>query len=91
MSDSQTPFQAELGDELRNCHAVALGVPVSGDRVQMDTMKIARRVYQYAALDDCSRLKKERIRHCEWRLDKSLGEHYRGAKETAYEKMKQCL
>ncbi|MCF2133926.1 MULTISPECIES: IS481 family transposase [Mycetohabitans] len=31
--------------------------PVPGDCVQMDTMKIARGVYQYTAVDDCSRLR----------------------------------
>jgi transposase InsO family protein len=31
--------------------------PVPGDRVQMDTMKIARGVYQYTAVDDCSRFR----------------------------------
>jgi transposase len=31
--------------------------PVPGDRVQMDTMKIARGVYQYTAIDDCSRFR----------------------------------
>lgn len=30
---------------------------VPGDRVQMDTMKIARGVYQYTAIDDCSRFR----------------------------------
>ena len=29
--------------------------PIPGDRVQMDTMKIVLRVYQYTAIDDCSR------------------------------------
>jgi transposase InsO family protein len=29
--------------------------PVPGDRVQMDTCKIASGLYQYAAIDDCSR------------------------------------
>ena len=29
--------------------------PVPGDRVQLDTMKIAPGVYQYTAVDDCSR------------------------------------
>lgn len=29
--------------------------PVPGDRVQMDTMKVAPGVYQYTAVDDCSR------------------------------------
>jgi len=29
--------------------------PVPGDRVQMDTMKIAPGVYQYTAVDDCTR------------------------------------
>lgn len=31
--------------------------PVPGDRVQMDTMKIAPGVYQYTAIDDCSRFR----------------------------------
>ena len=31
--------------------------PVPGDRVQMDTMRIAPGVYQYTAVDDCSRLR----------------------------------
>ncbi|SAK93247.1 hypothetical protein AWB75_06647 [Caballeronia catudaia] len=31
--------------------------PVPGDRVQMDTMKVARGVYQYTAIDDCSRFR----------------------------------
>ena len=31
--------------------------PVPGDRVQMDTMKIAPAVYQYTAVDDCSRFR----------------------------------
>ena len=31
--------------------------PIPGDRVQMDTMKIAPGVYQYTAVDDCSRVK----------------------------------
>lgn len=31
--------------------------PVPGGRVQMDTMKIARGVYQYTAIDDCSRFR----------------------------------
>lgn len=29
--------------------------PIPGDRVQMDTCKIAKRLYQYTAVDDCSR------------------------------------
>ncbi|MBF4270308.1 hypothetical protein EAY71_25950, partial [Vibrio anguillarum] len=29
--------------------------PIPGDRVQMDTCKIAPGVYQYTAIDDCSR------------------------------------
>lgn len=31
--------------------------PVPGDRVQMDTMKVAPAVYQYTAVDDCSRFR----------------------------------
>lgn len=29
--------------------------PIPGDRVQMDTCKIAKGLYQYTAVDDCSR------------------------------------
>lgn len=29
--------------------------PIPGDRVQMNTCKIAPRIYQYTAIDDCSR------------------------------------
>jgi hypothetical protein len=29
--------------------------PIPGDRIQMDTCKIAPRIYQYTAVDDCSR------------------------------------
>lgn len=31
--------------------------PIPGDRVQMDTMKIGAGVYQYTAVDDCSRFR----------------------------------
>jgi len=31
--------------------------PIPGDRVQMDVCKIASRLYQYTAIDDCSRFK----------------------------------
>ncbi len=31
--------------------------PIPGDRVQMDVCKIAGRLYQYTAIDDCSRFK----------------------------------
>jgi transposase InsO family protein len=31
--------------------------PIPGDRVQMDTMKVAPGVYQYTAIDDCSRFR----------------------------------
>jgi transposase InsO family protein len=31
--------------------------PVPGDRIQLDTMKIAPGVYQYTAVDDCSRFR----------------------------------
>ena len=31
--------------------------PVPGDRVQLDTMKIANGFYQYTAVDDCSRFR----------------------------------
>src|SRR5690606_11019790 len=29
--------------------------PIPGDRVQMDTIKIAKGIFQYTAIDDCSR------------------------------------
>lgn len=31
--------------------------PIPGNRVQMDVCKIARGIYQYTAIDDCSRFK----------------------------------
>jgi len=31
--------------------------PIPGDRVQMDVCKIAPKLYQYTAIDDCSRFK----------------------------------
>jgi transposase-like protein len=31
--------------------------PIPGDRIQMDTMKVAPGVYQYTAVDDCSRFR----------------------------------
>lgn len=31
--------------------------PIPGDRVQMDTMKIAPQLYQYTVIDDCSRFR----------------------------------
>ena len=31
--------------------------PIPGKRVQMDTMKVAPGIYQYTAVDDCSRLR----------------------------------
>jgi transposase InsO family protein len=33
------------------------GRPVPGDRVQMDTCKIAPKLYQYTAIDDCTRVR----------------------------------
>ncbi len=56
--DSQPSFQLEWGDGPRNCHAIALGAPVSGDRqrrprlramwhLATDTAQVARR-YQEA-------------------------------------------
>lgn len=41
----------------RPAHLKLYSRPVPGDRVQMDTMKIARGVYQYTAIDDCSRFR----------------------------------
>ena len=31
--------------------------PIPGDRIQTDTMKVAPGVYQYTAVDDCSRFR----------------------------------
>ena len=31
--------------------------PIPGDRLQLDTMKLARGVYQYTAIDDCTRFR----------------------------------
>lgn len=31
--------------------------PIPGDRVQMDTMKVTAGIYQYTAVDDCSRFR----------------------------------
>ena len=39
----------------RVVHGKRYNRPIPGDRVQMDTMKIAPGVYQYTAIDDCSR------------------------------------
>ncbi len=41
----------------RPAHPTRYSRPVPGDRVQMDTMKIARGVYEYTAIDDCSRFR----------------------------------
>src|SRR5258706_3612591 len=37
--------------------------PIPGDRVQMDTMKIAPVAYQYTAIDDCSRFRVLAVHH----------------------------
>ena len=39
----------------RVTHPKRYSRPVPGDRIQMDTMKIATGLYQYTAIDDCSR------------------------------------
>lgn len=39
----------------RVAHSNRYSRPIPGDRVQMDTMKIVPGVYQYTAIDDCSR------------------------------------
>ena len=44
--------------QVRRVHAVKrYSRPIPGDRVQMDTMKIVPGVYQYTAIDDCSRFR----------------------------------
>ena len=42
-------------------HTIRYSRPVPGDRVQMDVCKIAPGVYQYIAIDDCSRYKVLRL------------------------------
>jgi len=42
-------------------HAIRYSRPVPGDRVQMDVRKIAPGIYQYTAIDDCSRYKVLRL------------------------------
>jgi len=39
----------------RKIHGRRYSRPLPGDRVQMDVCKIAPRLYQYTAIDDCSR------------------------------------
>jgi transposase InsO family protein len=39
----------------RGLHQKRYSRPIPGDRVQMDTCKIAPRLYQYTAIDDCTR------------------------------------
>ena len=39
----------------RAAHGMRYSRPIPGDRVQMDTMKVSAGVYQYTAIDDCSR------------------------------------
>lgn len=39
----------------RVAHSNRYNRPIPGDRVQMDTMKVAPGIYQYTAIDDCSR------------------------------------
>jgi transposase InsO family protein len=41
----------------RVTHPKRYSRPVPGDRIQMDTMKIATGLYQYTAIDDCSRFR----------------------------------
>ena len=42
-------------------HTIRYSRPVPGDRVQMDVCKIAPGIYQYTAIDDCSRYKVLRL------------------------------
>jgi transposase len=62
---SITRIQRVLSDERvpplrrpRRAHAPRrYARPTPGERVQLDTMKVAAAVYQYTAVDDCSRLR----------------------------------
>jgi len=45
----------------RVAHGKRYNRPIPGDRVQMDTLKIAPGVYQYTAIDDCGA--------CQWVCD----------------------
>jgi transposase InsO family protein len=46
-----------LAKPRRVTHPKRYSRPVPGDRIQIDTMKIATGVYQYTAIDDCSRFR----------------------------------
>ena len=45
----------------RRIHCTRYERPVPGDRIQMDTCKIAPDIYQYTAIDDCTRCRVLRI------------------------------
>ena len=45
----------------RGKHTKRYSRPIPGDRVQMDTRKIAKGIYQYTAVDDCTRCRVMRI------------------------------
>jgi hypothetical protein len=46
-----------LAKPRRITHPKRYSRPLPGDRIQMDTMKIATGLYQYTAIDDCSRFR----------------------------------
>jgi transposase InsO family protein len=46
-----------LDKTLRKPHCHRYERPIPGDRVQMDTMKVVPGIYQFTAIDDCSRYK----------------------------------
>lgn len=48
--------------------------PVPGDRIQMDTMKVTKGVYQYTAVDDCSRFKRRTAANTIDFLDRAIEE-----------------
>jgi len=58
LSDAQVPPSKRPP---RGKHTKRYSRPVPGDRVQMDTCKIANGIYQYTAVDDCTRCRVLRI------------------------------
>ncbi len=58
--------------------------PVPGDRVQMDTCKIRPGLYQYTAIDDCSRWQVLALGGFKWSLQHLDGGVCDGHAETAF-------
>lgn len=52
-------------------HIIRYSRPVPGDRVQMDVCKIAPGIYQYTAIDDCSRYKVLRL-YSRWTANNTM-------------------